>query len=192
MKKLHCNKEKEQALRCFMRNERRKVFCSLARLVDSAQAEDIFQDAIFKIFQLAEQNPAAQSFFDKLDMLKPMLFTIAKNRAISEIRHCKVEEQYRIKSGSSNNDNKASLESAVIHDDHSKQLLDAINQLPPICRQVFVQRKLNGKSHAQIATMLGISTKTVEGHISKGLKFCREHLLKRQSEQGRNGKRKAG
>lgn len=70
--------------------------------------------------------------------------------------------------------------------------MEAINTLPPICRQVFVQRKLHGKCHNSIAAMLGISTKTVENHITKGLRLCRDYIQNSQSYNSETLQRNVG
>lgn len=185
-----CHVENEAALSLFIRQERPKLIRLLLTLVDRSRAEDVFQEAIFKVFQLAEANPSSQSFYNKLQDLTPMLFAIAKNKAISEIRHIQIEARYRNDDISASSG--TSLEASVINDHQSQQLLEAINQLPPICRQVFVQRKLNGKSHAQIAQLLGISTKTVETHITRGLKLCRQYLRTQQTVSLQCKKRNVG
>ena len=53
---------------------------------------------------------------------------------------------------------------------------EAIARLPPQCRRVFVMRKVYGYSHREIAAMLSISIKTVENHISTGLKRCSDAI----------------
>ena len=53
---------------------------------------------------------------------------------------------------------------------------EAIARLPPQCQRVFVMRKVYGYSHREIAGMLSISIKTVENHISTGLKRCSEEI----------------
>ena len=193
MKETSANSNQETALHCFILKIKAKVIASLTPLIDRSQAEDIFQEALYKIFLLAEQNPSEQAFIEKLEMLSPMLFKIAKNQAISALRHCKVEQNYRVNSGAENNEAKTkSIESELINDDESELLLEAINNLPPICRQVFVQRKLNGKSHAQIAAQLNISPKTVESHIAKGLKQCRDYIAKKQSNSVIHNQKQVG
>jgi len=44
-----------------------------------------------------------------------------------------------------------------------------VGQLPPQCRKVFLLRKIKGWSHKKIASYLGISTSTVERHITNAL-----------------------
>lgn len=54
-----------------------------------------------------------------------------------------------------------------------QQLAQAIEALPPRCRDVFVLHKIHGWSHAAVAVHLAISTKTVEKHVRIGVACCR-------------------
>lgn len=49
----------------------------------------------------------------------------------------------------------------------------AIESLPPKCRVIFTLCRLEGMSHKQIASQLGISPKTVENQMTKALKILR-------------------
>lgn len=51
-------------------------------------------------------------------------------------------------------------------------LLDAIEQLPPKCRQVFLLSRAHGMTYPEIARHCGISVKMVEKHISRALAHC--------------------
>ncbi|WP_158559250.1 RNA polymerase sigma-70 factor [Deminuibacter soli] len=55
-------------------------------------------------------------------------------------------------------------------------LLAAIEQMPPVRKQVFILSRLQGLSHQEIAGRLSISVKTVEGHITLALKDLRKYL----------------
>ncbi|MDE1192685.1 MAG: RNA polymerase sigma-70 factor [Arachidicoccus sp.] len=55
-------------------------------------------------------------------------------------------------------------------------ITNAINQLPEQCRKVFLMSRKDELTYKEIAERLGISVKTVEAHISKALKYLREHL----------------
>lgn len=55
-------------------------------------------------------------------------------------------------------------------------LQQAILELPPRCRQVFLLHKIDQLSYREIAVQLGITTAAVEKHISKALKHCRSRL----------------
>lgn len=53
------------------------------------------------------------------------------------------------------------------------KLEKAIEKLPKKCREVFKLSRFEQKKHKEIANILGISTKTVEVHISKALRFLK-------------------
>ncbi len=54
-----------------------------------------------------------------------------------------------------------------------KKLDACIAQLPPKCKEVFVATKLSGMKHKDVATLLRISLKTIEGHTRKAYGFIR-------------------
>ena len=61
--------------------------------------------------------------------------------------------------------------------DELQSLVDkALETLPEQTREIFVRSRYNNQSHKEIAVALGISTKTVEFHITKALKVLRVAL----------------
>ena len=57
-----------------------------------------------------------------------------------------------------------------------ERLSVALEQLPEQCRRAFLLNRLDGLTHAEIATQLGVSTKTVQRHIERALRTCVEVL----------------
>jgi RNA polymerase sigma-70 factor (ECF subfamily) len=58
----------------------------------------------------------------------------------------------------------------------NKLLNQQIILLPEQCRNVFLMSRQEELSNKEIAARLGISVKTVEGHITKAIKYLREHM----------------
>ncbi len=56
---------------------------------------------------------------------------------------------------------------------------DAIEALPSRCRQVVILRKLQGVPQKEVATRLGLSEKTVEAQLARGLARLEEFLRRR-------------
>ena len=54
---------------------------------------------------------------------------------------------------------------------------EAIRQLPPKCRRVFVLKKVYGYSQKEISKEMKLSESTVENHINVGFKRCASYLL---------------
>ncbi|MGH8547062.1 MAG: sigma-70 family RNA polymerase sigma factor, partial [Methylococcales bacterium] len=58
------------------------------------------------------------------------------------------------------------------------EILDrAVAELPPKCRQVFLLRKVEQLSHAEIAERLGISRSMVEKHLHRAMMHCRDRIF---------------
>ena len=57
-----------------------------------------------------------------------------------------------------------------------RALVEAVDDLPEKTRHAFQLHKLEGLSHAETARRMGISTSTVEKHISSALKTLTRRL----------------
>lgn len=80
----------ELALRFFIDQTKARLQARVCGLVSLAESEEVLQDAYFKVYLLASKNPQPISGIDKLSMLEPYLYTVAKNQALSLLRHSKV------------------------------------------------------------------------------------------------------
>ena len=60
--------------------------------------------------------------------------------------------------------------------DTELQINNAIEQLPDRCREIFRRSYLEGQSHKDIASDLGIALSTVDNQIYKALKILRSLL----------------
>jgi len=66
-----------------------------------------------------------------------------------------------------------SLQAGILEE----RLQEAVrNRLPEKCREVFLLSRVEGMSNAEISEHLGISVKTVENQITRGLKILRKEL----------------
>jgi RNA polymerase sigma-70 factor (family 1) len=58
-----------------------------------------------------------------------------------------------------------------------KKISEAVNDLPPVRKQVFEMSREQGMSYREIAETLCVSSKTVETHIYKALKQIKKHII---------------
>jgi len=125
-------------------------------------ARDIVQDVFVDVWQRKEQINLSNSI--QAYLRKAVVF--------KTIDHLRKKKKY--------NEPIDDLEIAmpVIDSIEIKELsilLDnAVEALPPRCRQIFVLSRYEKLSHKEIATELNISKKTIENQITKALK----HLYK--------------
>lgn len=151
---------------------RAKLLVALGRMLPLEEAEEVIQEVYLKLYLVAKT--------DKPDNPIAYVHRLARNLAISKLRSQTVADTYAREISVQAQDGQYSEGPAAscTKEQDKLLLLDAINGLPPICRQVFVLRKLHGKSHKEISHELAISIKTVENHISKGMQHCHWYLTR--------------
>lgn len=66
---------------------------------------------------------------------------------------------------------------------------EAIAELRPQCRQVYLLRKVHGFSHKEIAAHLGLPLRTVEKHLMTALEKCERHVREREQSLSDGTKR---
>lgn len=65
--------------------------------------------------------------------------------------------------------------------DYNTLLQEAMDNLPPKCREVFVLSRVSGLTYQQISETLDISVKTVENHMGKALRILRSFIRGKQA-----------
>lgn len=109
------------------------------------------------------------------------LFTAARNTALDVFRRRRtaaVEDIVEIDQLPVLEDRDGVVET-VSREQELDLLAEAIESLPPRCRQVLKLRKIYGLSHKEIAARLGISERTVNVQVGQGVRRCAEYLQAR-------------
>ena len=153
----------EAALRAYLRG-------SFPTLQD---IDDLIQDAYARLLKARNAGTVSHP--------KAYLFATARNAALDLIRRKKIismEALANIEQLSVLEDGPDAAEQAC-HDQELKILTEAIEALPERCRQIITMRRLQGRSHREIAQTLGISEHTVNAQLAIGMLRCRKHLLAR-------------
>lgn len=139
--------------------------------------EDVIQDTYLRIYGIQD--------YTTVESPKALLITIAHNLAV-ELGRRRVSRatdavaDFDALGVSSNN---PQLEEQLDARRRFEAFCLAVDSLPPVCRRVFVLRKVYKLSQAEISAVLGISQSTIEKHVTKGLVRCRNHLR----QQGMSG-----
>jgi len=164
-----------------MLEARPTLMSMLRRMLPFAQAEEVVQEAYLR---LHVSSKALQG-----EELRRYLCKTTRNIAISRLRHEKVvrESNGKLQVHYQLGEESQNAEQKLINEHEKKLLLEAINAMPPVCRQVFIQRKIYEKPQSEIAELMGISINTVQNHLTNGMKFCRAYML----DSLRHSKRKS-
>ena len=79
-----------------------------------------------------------------------------------------------------------SLETELLRDERNRLIQEAIDRLPPQCRAAFMLRVFHECSYKEVAERLGISAKTVEKHIARGLHETHSYVKRRYNATRRD------
>lgn len=163
--------DNEDWYRLTLLSTRAKLMSALSRMLSPEESEEVIQEVYLKLFLISKT--------DKPENPTAYVYRLSRNLAISRLRNQTVANRFVHDVSHQidvlpHNDPQTSCTA----EENKHLLLGAINSLPPICRQVFVLRKLHGKSHKEIAEDLGISIKTVENHIYRGMQHCHHNLTR--------------
>ena len=164
----------------FYRENLHAVRGYLARLLPNpAEADDIAHEAFTRV--LAAADP------DRPVPPKAYLFSTAHNLAMNQHRRHRVRGNPDLLDDHPEiADDTPAADRDLIARERVRLLWDAVNQLPPKCRQVFIMRKVEQLSNPEIAEKLGISVSAVEKHIRLGLISCRAYLASFEIEGGQD------
>jgi RNA polymerase sigma-70 factor, ECF subfamily len=134
----------------------------IRRFVRSSEtAKEIVQEAFLRTYRERESVITLRAF----------LFSTARNLAVNEIRHQRTVERALWSDAE-----QESLESGFLRDERNRLIQQAIDRLPPQCRAAFTLRVFHEYSYKEVASRLGISVKTVEKHISRGMRETNRYL----------------
>jgi len=133
-----------------------------------AVAEEVVQDVMLELWRRRESLAEESS-------PQAYLFQSTRNRALNHIRHERVERKSEPELMRQTQIS-ASAPSLLVEDEIEVALKTAVSELPERCREVFELSRIHGLKYAEIATVLGVSVKTVEAQMGKALRSLRVKL----------------
>ena len=143
----------------------------LGKLTSGAEdIEDLVQETYVRIYALPD--------FQAVGSPKALLFRIAHNLAVERARRQKTQATETMADLEALNvySNEAPPDEQMDARRRFESFCAAVDRLPPLCRRVFVLRKVHKLTPAEISAVLGVSQSTIEKHVAKGLVRCRDYL----------------
>jgi len=149
-----------------------------SRVPDPSDAEDILQDVFFELV-------AAYRLMKPVEQVGAWLFRVARNRIIDRFRKRKPET---VRLGESKAEEGAlSLEEVLPSSDASPgaafvrnvlmdEIGEALAELPPEQREVFIANEIEGHTFAEIAQETGTSINTLLSRKRYAVLYLRRHL----------------
>ncbi|HOK35632.1 MAG TPA: RNA polymerase sigma-70 factor [Paludibacteraceae bacterium] len=141
------------------------------------EAENIVQDLFVGLWEKKESLNCVEN-------LKAYMFTLAKNKCLDYLKHKLVKENFIAKAQSFYEQEIAlkaqSLESFDVElaseEKVEKIVSEAIESLPPKCREIFILSRYEGLKYKEISERLNISVNTVETQMRIAFKKLRNSI----------------
>jgi RNA polymerase sigma-70 factor, ECF subfamily len=144
----------------------------IRRFVESNETtKEIVQEAFLRTYRE----------LDSVKAFKAFLFSTARNLAVNEYHHRQIVETDRLRHAgdSAIQADGPSPEAELLKDEWNRLIQEAIDRLSPQCRAALTLRVFHQCSYKEVADRLGISPKTAEKHIARGLRETHVYLERR-------------
>ncbi len=145
-------------------------------LGDEAEAEDVAQDAMLRLWRQAGDWRAGEA------RISTWLYRVTRNLCIDRIR--KRRPMVPIEDVAEPPDPAPSALQRLANSEQSRALADAILALPERQRQALVLRHFEGMSNPEIGARLGCSVEAVESLLARARRQLAEDMSKRREDFG--------
>lgn len=154
--------------------ERIVGFC-IQFIPDREEAKNVAQQSFIKLWLHRDDVMS-------INGIGAFLYTAAKTECLNFLRHEKYKLAYQ-KNALQKRENLLNQEvlksfrfDKLEYQELEEMIQSALDKLPEKCRQVFMKSRFEYKKNHEIAEELGIAVKSVEGNITRALKFLRKEL----------------
>lgn len=162
----------------YIRFFRKLVYFADRYVLSEEDAEDIVQDVFLHLWK--NRYP-----METVVYIQSFLFELTKRKCIDFLRHKVMSaEKENTLQDTLMQEYKYNMYALEAFDERLMEqeelfgkLEDAIQSLPPQCREVFLLCKREGWTHKRIAAEMNISTATVNNHIVQALKKLKNRLI---------------
>lgn len=137
-----------------------------------ADIVDLRQDTYVRVYEAADKSrPRAPKSF---------LFTTARHLMTDRLRRQRIVaidavgdfDALNVMTGEPSPEERTSAHQEL------RRLAEAIDGLPPRCREVIWMRRVDDLPQKEVAARLGVTQKTVEKHVMKGMRLLAETMLR--------------
>jgi RNA polymerase sigma-70 factor (ECF subfamily) len=136
------------------------------RLGNASLAEDLVQEACLRFAMAVDSKPQNPRAF---------LYKIIANLLVDQQRNERMHG-ITVEFGSAIADPTPDAERQLFAKQRLAILAEAIDELPPRCRECFVMRRFDDLDQDEIARRMGISRNMVEKHLRLALAHCAKRL----------------
>ena len=135
--------------------------------------EDVVQESFLRLWKMRAVQPIRSA--------KAFLFTVARNIALDSGRRVRSSPIFAVPDLAALPvvDEETDTSRTASTNEEVLLLAEALQKLPPRCREIIVLRKFQNLSQKDVAARLGISEVTVQEQVYRGLRRLEKILIKR-------------
>lgn len=141
---------------------------------DGTAACDVVQEAFIKLWEHRHTLDPTQS-------LKAYLYTIVRNTAFNHMNSVRREQSYRSEEAVPETAETVRVDDNLDAQELQSKIRTWISELPPRRQEAFRLSRVNGLSHEEIASVMGLAPRTVTHHIMLALQHLRARLAIHQA-----------
>lgn len=156
-----------------------KLFSHASRVLgDRAEAEDVVQDALIKLWKIAPDWRQGEA------QVSTWAYRVVANLCTDRLRRRKTRNQVDIEAVAEPEADLMSVVEQMTETARADALQSALTALPDRQRQAVVLRHLEGFSNPEIADILGVGVEAVESLTARGKRALKAALQGRKEELG--------
>ncbi len=135
--------------------------------------DDVVQESFVRMWTARASQPIRSA--------RGFLFRIAQHLALDQVRRTRVSPVVAVGdlAALSVVEDRPDAAEALSSAEKIQLLAAAVASLPPRCREIIMLRKLDGFSQREVAARLGLSERTIEVQVARGVKRCERFLRDR-------------
>ena len=130
------------------------------RRVGAQESEDIVQDIYLHALQRVDVA--------KLESPRAYLFRIAANLSVDAMRRDRIRSRYVQEAARADQAEQANSGDTIATLMEFQKLRASLARLPALYREIFLLKRLEHLTSAEIAARVGVSVRTVERHLARG------------------------
>jgi RNA polymerase sigma-70 factor (ECF subfamily) len=135
--------------------------------------DDVVQESYLRVWKARATQPIASA--------RGFLFKVARNIALNFVARQRISPLTDVGDLTALPvvDEGRDVAEIAARNETRRLLVEALAALPPRCREITILRKFKSVPQKEIAAQLGISEKTVEEQVARGVRRCEEYLRRR-------------
>ena len=162
----------QQLFNELFREHEHKLYAFVVKVLRSdAQAKDIVQEVFLKLWTIREQ-------LHEIENMDAFLYRLTENKVYDHLRAAASREKVRLELWHRLNNTGDTTPDPLESKEYHTLIQQAIQQLPPQRKTIYLLSKHEGLKQQQIAEELQISPHTVRNHLAEAFRSIRNYVKK--------------